>query len=215
MVPRESNTGAGAAQYGKLLATMIDLWRERWHDPHMPFLIVQLPGISIDCIEDGGWPLVRAGQWAVGKQVPDVKTVVTLDAGEPNDLHPHDKKLVASRLFDAACALLYGGDNVQPMVKRIEERDGMLCVSYATVARQGANPVPCTPLTLDGGDLGEFEFVWRDAMCAVPAPATVEGQKCAFRCLSGVPTYCGMHGGTTRHVVCLWMAGAPDASICL
>ncbi len=171
----ESNTGTRAAQYGKLLATMIDLWRERWHDPHMPFLIVQLPGISIDCIEDGGWSLVRAGQWAVGKQVPDVKTVVTLDAGEPNDLHPHDKKLVASRLFDAACALLYGGDNVQPMVERIEERDGMLCVSYATVARQGANPVPCTPLTLDGGDPGEFEFVWRDAMCAVPAPATVEG----------------------------------------
>lgn len=67
----------------------------------------------------------------------DVKTVVTLDAGEPNDLHPHDKKLVASRLFDAACALLYGGDNVQPMVERIEERDGMLCVSYATVARKG------------------------------------------------------------------------------
>lgn len=67
----ESNTGTRAAQYGKLLATMIDLWRERWHDPHMPFLIVQLPGISIDCIEDGGWPLVRVGQWGpLGQQVP-------------------------------------------------------------------------------------------------------------------------------------------------
>ena len=144
-----------------------------------------------------------------------MKTVVTLDAGEPNDLHPHDKKLVASRLFDAACALLYGGDNVQPMVERIEERDGMLCVSYATVARQGANPVPCTPLTLDGGDPGEFEFV-----CAMPCARCLHlrrlrGQKCAFRCLSGVPTsaVCMAEQPVTRSA-CGWPWHS-DASICL
>ena len=40
------------------LEAMIQLWRVKWHQPDMPFLIVQLPKFDIDAIEDGGWPLI-------------------------------------------------------------------------------------------------------------------------------------------------------------
>lgn len=171
----ESNTGDRAARYGAMLADMIALWRRGWHDDELPFLIVQLPNIDIDCIEDGGWPLVRAGQWHVGRHVPHTKTVVTLDAGEANDLHPHGKRLIASRLFDAARTLLYGGDDTQPVVLDVAMDDGALRVFYGIVARAGSDPVVCAPTTLDGAEPGEFEFVWCDAACAAPAPATVDG----------------------------------------
>lgn len=87
---------------------MIQLWRVKWHQPDMPFLIVQLPKFDIDAIEDGGWPLVREQEWNVANELENVATVVTLDAGEGNDLHPYDKKLVADRVFNAAMDLVYG-----------------------------------------------------------------------------------------------------------
>ena len=71
---------------------MIKLWRGKWHQPDMPFLIVQLPKFGIDAIEDGGWPLIREQEWRVADELEHVAAVVTLDAGESNDLHPHDKK---------------------------------------------------------------------------------------------------------------------------
>ena len=61
----------------------------------MPFLIVQLPKFGIDAIEDGGWPLIREQEWRVADELEHVAAVVTLDAGESNDLHPHDKKTIA------------------------------------------------------------------------------------------------------------------------
>ena len=49
----ESNTGDRAMRYGDELKAMIQLWRVKWHQPDMPFLIVQLPKFDIDAIEDG------------------------------------------------------------------------------------------------------------------------------------------------------------------
>ncbi|MFR2313539.1 MAG: hypothetical protein ACLS6O_00790 [Bifidobacterium sp.] len=46
---------------------------------------------------------------------------MTLDAGESNDLHPYDKKLVADRVFNAAMDLVYGRQaQPQPAVETIE-----------------------------------------------------------------------------------------------
>ena len=91
-----------------MLTAMIGCWRHAWDQERLPFLIVQLPVFSIDNVEDGGWALVRQHEWQVSKTVDDVATVVALDAGEWNDLHPWNKRVVAERLFHAACGLVYG-----------------------------------------------------------------------------------------------------------
>ena len=65
----ESNTGDRAMRYGDELKAMIQLWRVKWHQPDMPFLIVQLPKFDIDAIEDGGWPLVREQEWNVANEL--------------------------------------------------------------------------------------------------------------------------------------------------
>ncbi|MEE1296562.1 MAG: sialate O-acetylesterase [Bifidobacterium sp.] len=168
----ESDTGDQAADYARMLTAMIGLWRRGWREPDLPFLVVQLPCIDVDCIEDGGWPLVRAAQWKVGQQDAHTMTVVTLDAGEANDLHPHDKRLVASRLFGAARAMLYGGVGVQPEVVGVEETDGLLRLTYGIRRADGVEP--CGLVTLDGAEPGEFEFVWLDAGTSAPAHAVIE-----------------------------------------
>lgn len=176
----ESNTGDWALQYHDMLAAMIDLWRRKWAQKRLPFLIVQLPVFSIDCIDDGGWPLIREAEWQVSQDVDDAATVVTLDAGAWNDLHPYNKQLVGARLFEAALSLIYGENTLQPAVRDItidkarnEAVISFVHVSYGT--KPETDSPECAMATLDGGVPEEFEYVWSDGGAAQTVSATIEG----------------------------------------
>lgn len=166
----ESNTGDGADDYGRMLESMIRCWRAAWGQERLPFLIVQLPGYSIDGVEDGGWPLVRHHEWQVQYSVVDVATAVTLDAGDWNDLHPWNKRLVAERLFVAAQRLVYGVDDAPRSAEAVEANltDGLLTIRFDDGTGR------CGLCTLDGSDPGEFELVWDDGS-ASPMAARVHG----------------------------------------
>lgn len=176
----ESNTGNTASSYGHMLSAMIDLYRELWGQPRLPFLVVQLPNIEVDTIEDGGWPLVRQGQWDVSRMCEDVQTVVTLDAGDPCDLHPGNKDLVASRLFDAARHLLYGEEDTQLVVLETVREENTVRIRCGTrggavVSGECAPSRPVMLRTLDGSAPQEVAFVWNDAPSVAPAAAHIEG----------------------------------------
>lgn len=166
----ESNTGDVADDYGRMLAAMIGCWREAWGQRRLPFLIVQLPVFSIDGVEDGGWALVRKHQWQTAKSIEDVAAVVTLDAGDWNDLHPWNKSMVADRLFAAAQRLVYGKDDAprSPEPTSVRLADGRLVITFD----DGTGD--CGLDTLDGADPCEFELVWEDGS-KHPVPAGIEG----------------------------------------
>lgn len=177
----ESNTGDGAAEYRRMLTAMIGLWRRRWNQERLPFLIVQLPNIDIDCVEDGGWPVVREAQWQVSCDVDDVATVVTLDAGEHNDLHPVRKRPVGERLCDAAMQLVYERDSdcPQPCLTgvRMEGDDVVLSFANQHISRMKADGALLDSITLstiDGESPGEFSFHWADGL-DVPVEARIDG----------------------------------------
>ena len=175
----ESNTGDRAAQYGDELKAMVELWRGKWQQVDMPFLIVQLPNFAIDAIEDGGWPIVREEQWNVAESLDGVASVVTLDAGECNDLHPHDKQLIASRLYDAALDVVYGEPSkAQPYVSRVECDDEWLTI-YCEWKTYGGKPCADQSqrklATLDGADPAELTFLWKDAGTIERAHGVIDG----------------------------------------
>ncbi|WP_226555417.1 sialate O-acetylesterase [Bifidobacterium pseudocatenulatum] len=166
----ESNTGDVADDYGRMLAAMIGCWRKAWGQQRLPFLIVQLPVFSIDGVEDGGWALVRKHQWQAAKSIEDVAAVVTLDAGDWNDLHPWNKSVVADRLFAAAQRLVYGKDDAprSPEPTGVRLADGRLTIAFD----DGTGD--CGLDTMDGAGPGEFELVWEDGSRHT-VPARVEG----------------------------------------
>lgn len=180
----ESNTGDSAPEYRDLLESMIGLWRRQWHQERLPFLIVQLPNFAIDCVEDGGWPVVREAQWQVAQTVADVATVVAIDAGDWNDLHPTHKKIIANRLFQAARQLVYGESNDyrQPCLAQVHIEGSAVELTFEdrmTVRATGAGwpqSAPSALATLDGKAPGEFTFVWNDGGC-VPARATIDSNR--------------------------------------
>lgn len=105
----ESNVSK-AAEYEKLLTDMIADWRDRFDQPKLPFLIVQLPNYLAASAEpqNSAWAQLRDAQRSVALADKRNALVVAIDAGEWNELHPLNKKPVGERLALAARKLVYG-----------------------------------------------------------------------------------------------------------
>lgn len=89
-----------AHQYRKLLPALIGSWRDALHDKDLEFLIVQLPnhGAIPDQPGESAWAELREAQLMTLQNVPRTGLAVTIDVGDPKDLHPHRKLEVGERL---------------------------------------------------------------------------------------------------------------------
>jgi len=89
-----------AHQYRKLLPALIGNWRQAFHAPDMDFLIVQLPNHGAIPTEPGesAWAEMREAEWMTVRDVAHTGMAVTIDLGDPKDVHPHKKREVGERL---------------------------------------------------------------------------------------------------------------------
>ncbi len=109
----ESNV-TRAREYESLLTSMIQDWRNKFNNPDLPFIIIQLPNFlepSKDPSESE-WALLREAQLKAS-QMPHAALVVTIDAGEWNDIHPLNKKVVGERSALAARRLAYHDNSLE------------------------------------------------------------------------------------------------------
>jgi len=105
----ESNAGA-PQEYRTLLPLLMRDWRQRFGQPALPFLVVQLPSYGAPAKTPGqsGWAELRDAQAQAVAQDPHAGLAVTLDVGDRFDIHPTQKTLVGERLARAARAVAYG-----------------------------------------------------------------------------------------------------------
>jgi sialate O-acetylesterase len=98
-----------AHQYRTLLPTLISNWRSAFQQPNLEFLIVQLPNHGAIPAEpsESAWAEMREAEWMTVQDVPHTGMAVTIDVGDPNDLHPHKKKEVGERLALWALGTIY------------------------------------------------------------------------------------------------------------
>ncbi|MDR3793095.1 MAG: sialate O-acetylesterase [Terracidiphilus sp.] len=89
--------------YGRIFRDMIEDWRREWGVGDFPFLFVQLanfkPGTE--------WPTLRDEQLKT-LELKNTGMAVTIDIGNPTNVHPTDKLDVGLRLSRAARVLAYG-----------------------------------------------------------------------------------------------------------
>jgi len=95
-----------AEQYARLFPAMISDWRVRF-DRELPFYFVQIAPFGYDDDEGNKTALLREAQ-AKALELPRTGMAVTLDCGDPADIHPVDKKPVGQRLARLALAGHYG-----------------------------------------------------------------------------------------------------------
>jgi sialate O-acetylesterase len=103
----ESNSG-NAWEYRELFPAMIQCWRDRW-GRDFPFLWVQLASLGGPLGQPGDhdWAVVREAQ-SLALSLPKTAQVVSIDIGDPHDIHPRNKREVGRRLALAARAIEYG-----------------------------------------------------------------------------------------------------------
>ncbi len=90
--------------YSEKLTTMIENWRGLW-GKNLPFIMTQLAYFHDD--PEADWEAIRR-ETQHCLRLPGTAMVYALDAGEYNDLHPQNKRLVGRRLARAAMQLAYG-----------------------------------------------------------------------------------------------------------
>ena len=166
----ESNTGR-PDEYAKLQPAMIADYRNKWNEPNLPFLFVQLPGFGDYNYlpSESQWAAFREAQ-AKSLSVPNTAMVVAIDLGEWNDIHPDRKKDVGDRLALAAEKIAYGEDIVYsgPIYQSSVIEGNKITVSFTHVG-SGLT-------TSDGEELQEFAIAGADKKF-VWAKAKIEGDK--------------------------------------
>jgi len=100
-----------AQQYRTLFPAMIADWREHWGQGDFPFYFVQIAPFAYDG-DRGEAAELREAQ-ALASRVERTGMAVTMDVGNPADIHPRDKRTVGKRLSLWALARTYGRDDIE------------------------------------------------------------------------------------------------------
>jgi sialate O-acetylesterase len=151
--------------YERLFKTMIADWREHWGVGLFPFLYVQISSFTSTPEED--WAVIREAQRKT-LDMADTGMAVSIDIGNPDDVHPLNKRDVGARLALIARAKVYG-ENVEysgPLFRQLTMEDGVLR-AWFDHAKNG--------LEVRGPSLTAFEIAGQDGKFH-PALARIDGQ---------------------------------------
>ncbi|MBX3737971.1 MAG: sialate O-acetylesterase [Candidatus Didemnitutus sp.] len=160
-----------AATYRKLFPTLIASWRREWQQPDLPFLYVQISGYLAkrDTAAGSPWAELREAQLQT-LHVPHTGMAVTIDIGEPNDIHPRNKREVGRRLSLLAREQIYGEtlETSGPVLVQAKRAGATWRLRFShTAGGLKAN---------DGGAIRGFTIAGEDRRF-VPAEARVDGDE--------------------------------------
>jgi sialate O-acetylesterase len=122
----ESNNW-NADTYAEVFTGMIDDWRGRWAQGHLPFLFVQIAPYK------DMRPELREAQRQTLLHTENTAMIVITDFGDADDIHPTNKAPVGERLALAARALAYDEDIVYsgPLLKNTRIEDARLILEFS------------------------------------------------------------------------------------
>ncbi len=128
----ENNTGK-AVEYRTLFPGMITDWRNHWGQGDFPFLFVQLANFmeANDQPTDHPWAQLREAQ-TMALDLKNTGMAVTIDIGDPKDIHPANKQEVGKRLSLVARAKVYG-ENIPfsgPTYKSMEKMENKVVLRF-------------------------------------------------------------------------------------
>jgi sialate O-acetylesterase len=129
----EANT-PNPGLYRTLFPAMIENWRETFENEKLPFYYVQIAPYQYGPATHS--ELLREAQRATLK-VPNTGMAVTLDIGNPDNIHPADKQDVGKRLALWALAKTYNRKVAYsgPLYKAMKKRKGSIELTFDDVGK--------------------------------------------------------------------------------
>ncbi len=158
----ESNVG-NPAPYADYLEKLIGCWRDRWQQPDLPFVVVQLANYdgrqqtgmprpityqATPVSTNSNWAQLREAQRLTAQKMDNVELATAIDLGETVDIHPLRKREVAERIGLCFDRLVYKDKKVKlmPQITSFTYGKGRIILTFDQPLR------PC-------GELFEFEVV--------------------------------------------------------
>ena len=173
----EANVGR-PDEYRALLPTMINDWRSRWQPTQLPFGIVQLANFRTPLDHalppvDTGWAHLRDAQRHTAMTMPNVGLAVTIDIGDANNIHPHNKRDVGKRLALWALHDVYEKQiaHCGPVFKSVTVQEHSLILRFDHVGK-GIKTTDDKPIT--GFIIAGEDRKWHWAQVRITGPDTVE-----------------------------------------
>jgi sialate O-acetylesterase len=152
----EQNSERGY-QYRRILPMMIADWRRLFGQGDFPFYIVSLPAFkprSATPVDDA-WAETRESQALAAASAPNACLAVTIDTGDPDNIHSKDKQPVGERLALCALAKYYSKNVVYsgPTLASVERLPSSIRLHFANAAGG---------LVVKGTKLEEFAIAGED-----------------------------------------------------
>lgn len=171
-----SNGGEGP-EYIEKLQALIGGWRAKWGSD-FPFYIVQLSSFTAktdDPMGGNGYARIREAERIAAETIPNCGLTVTIDIGNPTDIHPKNKRDVGERTARWALRDVYGKKDIEvsgPLFKEMKVVGNKAVISFTHVGRglvaaekgpdtPGVAPVPSADGKLRGFSLKGKDGVWR------------------------------------------------------
>lgn len=146
-----------AAEYEKLFGALIRQWRRDFAAPEAPFFWVQLPGLDKmpPTTTHADWIALREAQTAM-LALPATGQAITVDLGDPTDLHPTRKREVGERLARLARHRVYGEavEDSGPELIHATARAGVVDLEFSHTGgtlKLGGEPAQVFELAADDG----------------------------------------------------------------
>jgi len=165
-----------AHQYRTLFPALIEDWRRTWGQGDFPFLFVQLPNYIPDKSKPDHPAEPEASAWAELRDAqrqallaPNTGMAVTIDLGDPREIHPKNKQEVGRRLARQALSVAYGNSLLSsgPLYRSMTIAGNEVHLQFYHVG---------SGLMARGGDLKGFAIAGADQKF-VWAKATIVGNK--------------------------------------
>ncbi len=175
-----------AYEYRDLFKALITDWRRHWSEGNFPFYFVQLANYMKirPQPEESAWAELREAQ-TMALALPNTGMAVTIDIGNPTDIHPRNKQEVGRRLALIARHNVYGDTSLVysgPLYKSMEIEGNKIRLHFNFVdgGLEAKGGGPLKGFAIAGADK---KFYWAKAVIegktvvvsspAVPSPVAV------------------------------------------
>ena len=158
-------------EYRWAMHALVNGWRKAFDNPELQFFFVQIAPYRYS----RDLPRNCIGLWEAQQKFADESgcgMAVINDHGDPEDIHPHDKRPVGDRLARLALNRTYGMKNIAcdaPRLKSFRREGNAFVLDFENASNWS---------TADGGDVKGFEIAGIDGIYH-PATAEIRGEKLA------------------------------------
>ena len=164
--------GNQGLRYRQFLPALIHGWRQAWGQRDIPFLYVQLPNYGPPAVTPGDSPYaeVREAQ-LLTRRIQNTGMVVTIDIGDPANIHPANKQEFGRRLGLAAQAVAYKDKKVHylgPLYRGMRVQGNVIQLRFSFA--DGGLHLPV------GEELSGFSICGEDGIF-VDADASIKGTR--------------------------------------